>query len=179
MLPKLFTVTFKGISAMSDMALWKPETYSDNTFTLMNLYGSESQLRGIFSAIVSSDTVEVKDGKKSVKVSRSFYQSSMKYKSWKMGYGKYQALVRDDNVLSECIIASGDVISAWDTFLKKRRIPYLKEWIPKIIRLLERDELVTRLEGLGYLSNCWHWTASDDEVCDLIVNEIFKEVKAA
>ncbi len=175
---KPFTISFEGISAISDIALWKHDR-GDNTFVMLNLYGSESQLRGIFSAIVGSDVITVKDDTLSVEIRRSYCQSSVKYKSWKMGYGKYQAVIRDDNILTECIVAVGDVVNAWDNFLKKRRIPYLKEWIPDIMRLLQRDGLVTKLEGLGTLSNSWHWNASDDEVCDLIVKEIYTKAKAA
>lgn len=167
----LIEVRFQGITAISDAVIYEPPHYGeDNTFILMNIYGSESQVRGIFSAIVSGEEITVNGSK----VSRNYYNSTMKFKSWKIGYGKYQALIRNENLLSECILSTGDTLNAWDSFLKKRRIPYLREWIPSIRMYLEQEGLAERLTALGLFSRAWRWKASDDEVCDLIVRDIYK-----
>lgn len=167
----LIEVRFQGISAISDAAIYEPPRYGeDNTFILMNIYGSESQVRGIFSAIASGEEITVNGAK----VIRNYYNSTIKFRSWRIGYGKYQALIRDENLLSECILSTGDALNAWDNFLKKRRIPYLREWMPSIRMRLEREGLVERLSAFGLFSRAWRWKASDDEVCDLIVRDIYK-----
>jgi hypothetical protein len=167
----LIEVRYEGITAVSDAAIYEPPTYGeDSTFILLNMYGSESQLRGIFSAIVGGEEITINRAK----VSRNYYNSTMKFKSWKIGYGKYQAIIRDEKFLSECILSTGDALSAWDNFLKKRRIPYLREWIPPISMHLEREGFVEKLTALGLFSSAWYWKTSDDEVCDLIVREIYK-----
>jgi len=167
----LIEVKYEGITAISDAVIYEPPSYGeDNTFILLNIYGSESQVRGIFSAIVSGEEIMLNGAK----VSRNYYNSTIKFKSWKIGYGKYQALIRDESFLSECIISTGDTLSAWDNFLKKRRIPYLKEWIPSIRMHLEQEGLIEKLKALGLFCRAWHWKASDNEVCDLIVRDIYK-----
>jgi len=174
---ELLRISCKGITAAADTVIWQATTY-DSIFTFLNYYGSESQIRGIFASITSGDPliVESSNDKKNL---RKNYPSSMKLKSWRFGYGKYQAVLRDDNILTECIIdLNSSPVEAWDMFLKKRRIPYLKEWIPSIMRLLEKEGLVTLLSGYGKLK-AWRWVATDDEVCDLIVKKIFKKAVAA
>ncbi len=174
---ELLRISCKGITAVADTVLWQATKY-DSVFAFLNYYGSESQVRGIFASITSGDPliVENADGRKTL---RKNYPSSMKLKSWRFGYGKYQAALRDDNILSECIIdLNNSPTEAWDMFLKKRRIPYLKEWIPSIMRLLEKEGLVTLLTGYGKLK-AWRWEATDDEACDLIVKKIFKKAAAA
>jgi hypothetical protein len=173
----ILRISCKGITAVADTVLWQATKY-DSIFSFLNYYGSESQIRGIFASITSGDPLIVEDlsGKRSI---RKNYPSSMKLKSWRFGYGKYQAALRDDNILSECVIdLNNSPVDAWDLFLKKRRIPYLKEWIPSIMRLLEKEGLATPLSGYGKLK-AWRWTATDDEACDLIVKKIFKKAVAA
>jgi hypothetical protein len=172
---RLYQVVYGGITAITDVALWKESPYSsdsDCTFVFMNMYGSESQLRGIFSAIASHNVVTIKNDDSEIFLSRN-WQSFLRYKSWKIGYGKYQALIWDETLLSECIVsANGKDMEAWETFLKKRRVPFLREWIPNIVSVLEKEELIKELHGVGRLRG-WHWMASDNEVCDLIVKEIY------
>jgi hypothetical protein len=174
---ELLRVSCKGITAVADTVLWQKTAY-DSIFTFLNYYGSESQIRGIFASITSGDPLNVENGDGRMTL-RKNYPSSMKLKSWRFGYGKYQAVLRDDNILSECIIDLNNApTEAWDMFLKKRRIPYLKEWIPSIMRLLEKEGLAAPLSGHGRLK-AWRWQATDDEVCDLIVKKIFKKAVAA
>lgn len=172
----LHQVVHEGITAITDVALWEESPYSsgsDCTFAFMNIYGSESQLRGIFSAIAGHNTVTVRKKESEISLSRN-WQGFMRYKSWKIGYGKYQALMWDETMMSECIVsANGNDLEAWEMFLKKRRVPFLREWLPDIVRLLAKEELIRELKGTGELIG-WRWMASDNEVCDLIVKEIYK-----
>lgn len=173
----LYKVNCGGVTAIADTVITTPD--NDNTFILMNVYGSESQIRGIFSVLVSGKQLTVSNKDESFTMSRRYYSSSMKFKSWKFGYGKYQALIRDDHIISDCVLVLDDEVVAWEKFLRKKRIPFVKEWIPEMTRLLQNEGLITALVTSGFIKKAWEWKASDDEVCNLIVEHIFKENKAA
>lgn len=168
----LFGLSFRGIKVMGDMALWKKPVYNLNAMiVLLSLYASESQLRAIFSALVTNNDVVI-DADESMALMKG-WEGHLRFKSWKMGYGKYHALIWNEELVSKCVTVTGtSEVEAWETFIKKRKVPILQEWIPSLISILEREELVTELDGMNLKG--WLWTASDETVCDRIVDEIYR-----
>lgn len=165
----LYKLSFRGITAMGDMALWQKPLYNDHaTVVLLSLYGSENQLRGIFSALASNYEINL-----SSEILTRGWDGNIRFKDWRTGYGKYHALIWNEKLISECIIAfKPGKEEVWESFLQRKRIPILKEWIPQIAGILEKEGLVETLEGINLRG--WHFKASDDEVCDWIVKKIYK-----
>ena len=167
----LFQVSFRGIKATGDTALWRQPNSDYAPIVLLSLYGSESVIRGIFSAFATNNEVVV--GNNDRQVLGKGWEGHLRFKGWKMGYGKYHALIWNEDFVSECITAVGQAseVEAWETFFRKKKVPILKPWIPRLIPILIRDGLVEELEGINIKG--WLWTASDDTVCDRIVEEIY------
>jgi hypothetical protein len=169
----LFQVAFRGIKATGDMALWRQPNSDYATVVLLSMYGSESQLRGIFSTLATNNEVVVGDDDDRQVLGKG-WEGHLRFKAWKMGYGKYHALVWNEDLASECITVVGQTseVEAWESFLRKKKVPFLTEWIPRIVSILVRDGLVEVLHGMNLKG--WLWTTSDDTVCDRIVEEIYK-----
>ncbi len=166
----LYKIAFRGITAVGDMALWKKPLYSNaSTALLLSLYGSENQLRGIFSSLATGYQLKL-NGES---LTRS-WDGNLKFKKSKIGYGKCHALIWNEKIIPECVItfASGEDIAAWEKFLKRRKIPLLKKWLPKLTGILKKQGLVEELSGINLKG--WHLTTSDDQVCDYIVKEIYR-----
>lgn len=168
----LYTAAFKGVTCTGDMALWKKPPYNDSaTMILLSLDGSENQVRGLFSALATNNQIEMTNGEEHFHLTRG-WQGHLRFNKWRIGYGKYHALIWNEELASQCIIIHDKPEEAWERFLKKKRVPFLKEWIPHLIRLLENQGLAEILDGVNMKG--WHWTASDDQVCDLLVQKIHK-----
>lgn len=181
----LANVSYGGITAITDTFLLKNQTEFKDIFLMLNVYGSLIQLKGIFAALVTFDKILI-DTSPFTKTASPFNkqvrkrhnkETFLRFKSFKVGYGKYQAFIYDEYFLSECVIAKKDnQINAWETFLNKKKIPYLTQWLPKIIDLLTEKNLIRQLHGIGQFIG-WHWLTSDDEVCDLIVSNKIYQLK--
>lgn len=161
-------VEYEGITAITDIV----STTHYREMVLISAYGSESQLRGIFSALATSRTIKYySQDEESLAITRG--EGLLRYKSFKFGYGKYHAVMWDEILIKDCIIPfQGETtLQAWERFLQFRKIPYIAEWIPRIEKLCLKEGIITKLEGSlkGY-----YWTGSDDEVCDLIVKDLYK-----
>lgn len=169
----LFNLSFRGIKVMGDMALWKKPIYSLNAMVvLLSLYGSESQLRAIFSALVTNNELVIETGEGGMDLIKG-WEGHLRFKSWKMGYGKYHALIWNEELVTKSVtVIETSEVEAWEAFIKKRKVPILREWIPDLISILEREELLTELDGVNLKG--WLWNASDDTVCDKIVEEIYR-----
>jgi len=169
----LFQVAFRGIKATSDMALWRQPNSDYAPIVLLSLYGSESVLRGIFSALATNNSVVVGDDDSRQELGKG-WEGHLRFKGWKMGYGKYHALVWNEDFVSDSImvVEQSSELDAWEAFLKKKKVPFLREWIPRLVSILERDGLVEELGGMGIKG--WLWTTSDDTVCERIVEEIYR-----
>ena len=169
-----FQVAFRGIKAVGDMALWKkPHDDSSATVVLLSLYGSESQLRGIFSALATNNEVTLTEGDGYTDLVKG-WDGHLRFKGWRIGYGKYHALVWNEDLISDCMMVFDPVkeIEAWEVFLQKKKISFLREWTFSLVSFLLRDELVEELEGINLKG--WFWKTADDTVCDRIVDEIFR-----
>ena len=169
----LFQVAFRGIKATGDMALWRHPNSDYAPIVLLSIYGSESQVRGIFSAFATNLEVVVGNDDNRQDLGKG-WEGHLKFKGWKMGYGKYHALIWNEDFVSECITVVGQSSEgdAWEAFLKKKKVPFLREWIPRLVSILEREGLVEILDGMNLKG--WLWTASDDTVCDRVVEEIYR-----
>lgn len=165
-----FQAAFRGIKAIGDMALWRSPHNDCGTIVLLSLYGSESQLRGIFSALATNNEITLSDSTELMKG----WDGHLRFRSSRIGYGKYHALVWNEDLLSDCIavIDPAKEIDAWEAFLQKKKVPFLREWTARLVAALMREGLVEELSGVNLKG--WLWTASDNEVCDLIVEEIYR-----
>jgi hypothetical protein len=169
----MFEVSFKGIKAIGDMALWKKSDKGNVISVLLSLYGSEGQLRGIFSALATRGEITLIEGDNSLELVKG-WDGHLRFKSWRIGYGKYHALVWNEDLISDCIMVCDPAkeVEAWEAFLQKKKVPFIREWTTRLVAKLVRDGLVEGLHGINLKG--WLWTASDDKVCDLIVEEIYR-----
>ena len=165
---ELYEVTFQGIKATGDMALFNKQQP-----IILSLYGSESQLRGIFSSLATNNEITLQTDTAFYNLTRG-WEGHLRFKSFRIGYGKYHALIWNEQLISETIMVmeKGEEQKAWENFLKSRKVPIKREWIPEIIAILKREDLIETLVGVNLKG--WHWTAQDNAVCDLIVEEIYK-----
>lgn len=165
-----FQAAFKGIKAIGDMTLWRKSQQGSATVVLLSLYGSESQLRGIFSALATNNEIALNN---SIEIQKG-WDGHLRFKGWRIGYGKYHALVWNEDLVSDCIMVFDPAkeIEAWETFLQKKKIPFIREWTFSLVSILLRDNLVEELEGINLKG--WLWTTQDDTVCDRIVEEVYR-----
>jgi hypothetical protein len=166
----MFEVAFRGIKAIGDMALWRQPHNDCATNVLLSLYGSESQLRGIFSALATNNEITVGNSLDLLKGR----DGHLRFKSWRIGYGKYHALVWNEDLVTDCIavVDPAGEIDAWEAFLQKKKVPFIREWTARLVAIMVRDGLVEELGGINLKG--WLWTASDDTACDRIVEEIYR-----
>jgi hypothetical protein len=157
------------VKVKCDIGLFRPDHENEYILVFMNIYGSASEVRAIHSAVASREVLELNE----MYVYRD--NTILKARSWNIGYGKYQMLVWHEEAEKNCIIrlpGESDV-EVWKRFLNRRKIPFTDEWIPHLRDILLREGYVEVLYGVGGVKG-WYWKTSDDEVCDLIVEKIWK-----
>lgn len=165
----LTTISSMGVQALCDFALYIKGSNIGN-LVLMSLYGSLIQLQALHATLVSNYTVTTSD---SITLC-SIAMDSTKLKCTKIGYGKYHGLIYAQDTIQDSVILleNDDLIDRTAEFLSKRTIPFKKDWIPKILELGIDEGYITKLESIGNISG-YFFSASDKEICDLIVERIF------
>jgi len=163
--PPIVTAKYNGVEALCDMCLYEKLHAATCRLVVMSLYGSESQCRAIFAALTQWQHVEIADA-------RVRSGGNMRYKSAKVGYGKYHAVIWCDSPVEKAVICfdGEDENDAWGKFFDNRKVPLIKEWLPKLASALVEAEYVTVLDGIG--ASGYLVDTSDDKICDLIVEKI-------
>lgn len=166
-LAEIKIISYSGISCPCDIAL-----YNDyNKLVLLSFYGSMSQVKAIFSAVTQNYSIRFDNP--IIYIRRS--HKEIKFKTWKIGHGKYHAIIYDNEYQKNTILIFDEdqeaKIKAWKQFLSRTKIPILDEWIPKLISKLYREGHISTLQGHG--ASGYSWSIDDNNVCDLIVEEIY------
>lgn len=172
---KIAELQFSGVKVLCSLAVWESCKHW-NTFGLVSLFGGLSHLRAVHAALVGGKDVELLTGNRKIDLQVSWYVP-IRMKHWKFGYQKYHAIIWDENFVQNLILAENQeaVEPAWDRFLKKRVIPYTKQWIPLLVPFLEEHKVVKRASCFPENVLAWKWQPVKDEtVCDLVVQEFFK-----
>lgn len=160
---KIESIQYSGTTCPCDIALYDKH-YS---IVLLSFYGSMSQIKAIFSALLINNTIFVYPHhiKKSTR--------GCKLKTTKIGHGKYHAIIYDAEYKKDTILMLNEdqELETWIEFLKKTKIPIIDEWIPKLINLLKEEELIYPLNGHGMKG--YKWEAEDNTACDIIIEKIY------
>jgi len=161
-----------GVSCKSDAGLYLENSYR-STLKFISIYGSPQQVRAIFALLVANETIEVIDGEgKTILVDRGWYDG-MRLKTFPLGYGKRHGLIFIEGLGKGAILWTSpeEKERALFSALSKRRIPFDREWLPRIEEVLVEDDQLIPLHGWGGL-NGYDCSLNDDKVCDLITEKI-------
>jgi hypothetical protein len=171
---KIREIKSGGVSCKSDAGLYEGGDSSSAYVKFLSLYGSPQQIRAIFALLVEYGGIEViTDEEGDVFSISKQWKDSLRLKTFSLGYGKRHGLVFTEGLGKEIIIWTSPEEKARVLFsaLSKRRIPFDREWLPEIEKLLLDEERLINLHGWGgfdgYVCN-WN----DDEICDLIAERI-------
>ena len=168
------TVKYKGVTCRADMCVYRDEGAGSYLY-LLSVYGALQQVKAIASAVVTGSVVSAGG------ISLTRGPNAMRFKITSHGNGKSHGMVWIDEIREHVIWSGSDEMKALDAALSRRRIPYDREWLSDIQRLLIDNSCLTRLEGWGGLQG-YHAFWDDDTICDLIAGSCFdfrtgKEVK--
>ncbi len=169
------TIKYQSIEGIVDYGLLEPAHIEDEyAIVCLNFYGSHSVVQAIFSALATWTTLNLSDGKKVFRRD----SHSLCGKTKRIGYGKYHTLAYNPGISRDYIIQypGEDEETAWVRYLAERKIPFKKEWIPALKRVLLAEGELTECFGIGGLKG-WKITISDEKVCDLIVRKIYTDKK--
>lgn len=160
-----------GVSCKSDAGLYLAGSYK-STLKFLSIYGSPQQVRAIFALLVANRTIEVIDGKgETLTLDRGW--DSMRLKTFSLGYGKRHGLIFIEGLGKGTILWTSPEEKERKLFsaLSQRRIPFDREWLPKLEALLLEDDQLSPLSGWGGFEG-YDCSLNDDRVCDLIVEKI-------
>ena len=161
-----------GVSCKSDAGLYN-NAYGSNHVKFLSLYGSPQQVRAIFALLVGNRGVDVIDGGVEVLALDRSWGDGLRLKTFPLGYGKRHGLIFTDDIGKEVILWTSPEEKARVLFsaLSKRRIPFDREWLPEIEKLLLDEERLINLHGWsGFGGYVCQW--NDDEICNLIAERI-------
>jgi len=166
-------VKYNDIEAPVDYGLLEPSFNNENEYEVvfLSLYGSHSVCQAIFSALATFTGLTLSDGK------YVYRGETMNGKTKRIGYGKYNTLAYSISLTRDYIIQypGEDEETAWVRYLEGRKIPFIKEWIPALKRVLLAEGELLECFGIGVKG--WKITASDEKVCDLIVGSIYTDTQ--
>jgi hypothetical protein len=165
-------IKYGDIQAPIDYGLLEPSLNDGYFVVFLSFYGNHSICQAIFSALATYTTLKLSDGKE------VFRDEFLHGKTRRIGYGKYNMIAYSGNLQRDYIIQypGESETDAWVRYLEGRKIPFKKEWIPAIKKILLSEGELTECFGIGGIK-CWKTTMDDDRVCDLIVKHIYKDTK--
>jgi len=168
-LDNLRTVRMGGVSCLSDIGLYRKDSYWSH-IKLLSVYGSPQEVKAILSGLVSRRTIEVSEVGE-IEVS---YYDRFRFRMVSLGYGKKHGLLRAESLGERMIVwfSSEERLEAFSLALSKRKIPFSPEILPDIERLLLEKEFITELSGWGGI-NGYECDWNDDAICNLIGERIF------
>jgi len=161
-----------GVSCKSDAGLYLGDAYR-STLKFLSIYGSPQQVRAIFALLVANQTIEVVDGKGEIVTLDRGWVDGMRLKTLPLGYGKRHGLIFTEGLGKGTILWTSPEEKERKLFsaLSKRRIPFDREWLPEIEKILIEEEQLFPLSGWGGFSG-YDCSLNEDRVCDLIVEKI-------
>ncbi|MFN3480533.1 MAG: hypothetical protein ACK415_09115, partial [Thermodesulfovibrionales bacterium] len=135
----------------------------------LSFYGTTQEVKAVASRIASFREIEADDG---TKLLRTY--ANLRFASKSIGYGKNHCLLWVEGVKDKIIIYSReeDKYRALEQALSKRKIPFLKEWVTEIDKLLLKSGHLTILRGWGIFGYECNW--EDDEITDILYKEIYR-----
>lgn len=161
------TVTYQGVQVKSDICLYESGYHNGGKLVLLSIYGSPQQVKAIYGALASGKIIETGSGTDSgTDISRSMWQP-LRFRGTTLGYGKQHGLVWVENIGDYIIYRDDARCHAITETLKKRKIPFLSEWIPWIESMLRQKEYLKPLEGWGARGYACRW--DDDAICEDII----------
>ncbi len=164
-------IEYEDIQAPIDYGLLEPSHADGFYVVFLSFFGSHSVCQAIFSALATYRTLKLSDGKE------VFRDEYLHGKTTRIGYGKYNLIAYDGNLQRDYIIQyPGErETDAWVRYLEGRKIPFKKEWIPALKRILLAEGELIECFGIGVKG--WQITTSDEKVCDLIVGSIYTDTQ--
>ncbi len=161
-----------GVSCKSDSGLYLENSYRP-TLKFISIYGSPQQVRAIFALLVGNESIEVvnREGE-SMEVFKSWYDG-MRLKTFPLGYAKRHGLIFTEALNRDVILWTSpeEKERALFSALSKRRIPFDREWLPILEKVLIEDDQLVPLSGWGGFGG-YSCSLNDDRVCDLITEKI-------
>ena len=164
---EIMVVESLGVTCKSDYGLYIDNNY-ENTIYVLSIYGAPQQTKALFSTIASGRTVNV--GETFLERPRE----AIRFKGTKIGYAKHHGLITSERVGKDIIVwtTEEDRLRQLNMALSVRRIPFEVETLPEIEKLLVSNNYITPLSGWGTIGG-YIAAFNDDEICDLILSEVY------
>lgn len=161
-------ITHHGIKVLCDYALLEKRSY-DYKPVLLSIYGSETQVRAIHSALILNYTLTTND----MKIYKNVYDS-LRFKHHKLGYGKYNAVIYNEKDLPNSIIVfpNENLQESFANFIATKTIPFKSDWTNEFIKKGIENDLITELVSLGDIKG-YKLSETDEDICDFIIEEIY------
>lgn len=163
------TIKIDGVAVKSDVGLYNGGSESSvKEMLLLSVYGSPQQTKAVFASIASAKQLIVLPDDIYVRRSRD---TTIRGRGWSVGYGKSQMIIWDENICQNAVWFGSDRKKSFERLIESRKIPFDTEFSDKFEKLLLKKKKLFELGGWGGL----HGFApkfSDDEACDLIIEEI-------
>jgi len=165
------TIKVGGVSCKSDMGLYDKKDY----VYFLSIYGSPQQVKAIFSLLVMGrELLLIRDDNGAISLKRR-WGGNFRFRAFSLGYGKRHGLIWSEGIGKDIIMWTSpeERLKALYSAISKRRIPFDRQWLPKIEVLLLRNNYLEELKGWGGTGgyNC-NW--DDDAICDLIAEEVLQ-----
>jgi hypothetical protein len=164
-----------GVICKSDAGLYAGNSHR-SAVKFLSLYGSSQQVRAIFALLVEGrdvQVVSVDNGEEDAFSISKEWQEGLRLKTYPIGYGKRHGLIFTEGLGREVIlwVSHEEKERVLLSALSKRRIPFDREWLSELEKVLLDEGHLIEIQGWGgfggYLCN-WE----DDGICDLIVKRI-------
>ncbi len=156
---------------MSDMGLYD-SSYSANKTYFLSIYGAPQVVKAVFSALATGRELTVNDD---LKIQRG--DDHLKFRGFSLGYGKQHGLIWIENLGENVVLwtSRDDRLKALYSAIARRNVPFDRDDLPKIEKILLKSGHLTRLDGWGVEGYLCDWR--DDEICDLIFDSIYARGK--
>jgi hypothetical protein len=170
---EILNLKSSGIICRTDVGLYN----ENNTAYFLSVYGSPQQVKGIFSSLATGRDVQLLQGKDTlVDVLKRDYSDTLRFKGGKIGYGKQYGIIWSESIGEDVVfwMSKSDRLNVLSHTLNKRKIPYVKDWLPKMETVLQNEGYLTGIKGYG---GCGGYICEwdDDAICDLLVELFMKE----
>ena len=167
---QIYEIYSCGLTVKSDIGIYN----SDDAILLLSTYGAPQQVKALLARFVTGENICLMTGEDKRSLHEN-WANNYRMKIFSIGYGKAHGLLWQENIDRDTVfwLSPEERDQAIRAAVSRRTIPFLPEWLPTIEQTLIEQGIFTTLQGWGGAEG-YEATWKDDQVCDLIVEKIFK-----
>jgi hypothetical protein len=162
----VITVEHDGVVCKSDSGIYRAGY--ENELHFLSIYGATQQTKAIFSALAAFKELDVEGDE--------FRRphDSLRFRGYSLGYGKHHGIIWTDKLDVSLIIwtSEEEKQARLRNILSRQRIPYDPGDFSRIEKLLVEHGFLISLTTWGRIDG-YACDFNDDDICDLILAEIY------